>query len=116
MSDYGIKISEAGYDVKTCDDVNLILKSSFTLLKVFSAGTASLSGGTGSVYHGLGYKPQFLVYGLVDASTDYVLSSRTSNSLFSFDGIFASVSDNYLYFYADSTISSAYFYIFYETL
>lgn len=116
MADYGIKISQEGYDVKTCADLNLILKSDFTLLKVKASGTADTSTGFAQIYHGLGYKPQFLVYGIAEYPGDdpSVVFMETSNPLFEFNGVFAGVDDNYLYIYSDIYIPSSYYFIFFE--
>lgn len=118
MGDYGIKISEQGYDVKTAADINLILKTDFTLLKVAASGTVNISqpAGTAEVTHSLGYKPQFLVYALSQyvGDPDTVTFMETSNPIFEFVGAFASVDDNKLYIYADSNVVSCYYFIFYE--
>lgn len=125
MADYGIKISEEGYDVKTCDDVNLILKSSFTLLKVVFSGTIDLSTGSNTVTHGLGYIPQFLVFGLADGGggDDYILPANGNtywypNDFTTGDYIRVEADTTKLYFSVGSahgtSIESAYCYIFYE--
>ena len=62
MEDYGIKISELGYDVETADDMNLLLKSDFRLLKVALSGSINLVDEWTEIAHNLGYVPQFLVY------------------------------------------------------
>jgi hypothetical protein len=54
--DYGIKISQDGYDVKTCTDQQLVMSSEFDLLKLKITGTTT---GTGVVAHGLDYTPIF---------------------------------------------------------
>lgn len=117
MGDYGIKISATGFDVKTTTDINLLLKSSFTLLKVAVSGTATLvSGEFPPIEHNLGYKPQFLVYGLTQypSDPDSISFMETSNPIFEFVGTFASVDNTKLYIYADSYVVSAYYFIFYE--
>ena len=62
--DYGIKVSQAGYDVKTATDEHLVFKPSFNLIKVYAQGSLSISGSVGyiTITHNLGYVPQFLVY------------------------------------------------------
>ena len=56
MVDYGFKISQEGYDVKTCPDDKLVMSSKFNLLKTHLTGAVT---GTGTVAHGLGYAPIF---------------------------------------------------------
>ena len=53
MADWGFKVSQAGFDVKTCADKDLIMSSSFNALKVKTVG----SGSSTTVAHGLGYIP-----------------------------------------------------------
>lgn len=52
--DYGIKISQPGFDVLSCDDKDLIMTSRLNLLKTKATGTSSVS-----VAHGLSYTPIF---------------------------------------------------------
>lgn len=52
--DYGIKISQDGFDVKTCDDKDLIMTSKLNLLKTKATGVTSVA-----VAHGLDYTPIF---------------------------------------------------------
>ena len=54
MADWGFKVSREGYDVKTCNDKDLVMSSSFNLLKTKATGIAS-----GTVAHGLSYIPIF---------------------------------------------------------
>lgn len=54
--DYGIKISQDGYDVKTCTDQQLVMSSKFNLLKSKMTGTVT---GVSTVTHGLAYTPIF---------------------------------------------------------
>lgn len=51
---YGFKISQDGFDVKTCDDKDLVMSSKFDLLKTSATGTSSTA-----VAHGLSYVPIF---------------------------------------------------------
>jgi hypothetical protein len=64
MTNYGMAVSEPGFDVKTADDKNLSLKTGFTLLKVYSQGSMAVNGTqfTNTVSHNLGYIPQYLSY------------------------------------------------------
>lgn len=54
MADWGIKVSKPGFDVKTCDDKDLVMSSKFNQLKVASVGLTSTS-----YSHGLSYTPVF---------------------------------------------------------
>ena len=55
MGDWGIRISKPGFDVGTCADYDLVMSSSFNLLKTKSVGTTS-----GTVAHGLSYVPIYM--------------------------------------------------------
>lgn len=121
-SDYGIKISEEGYDVFTADDEHLILSTKTTLLKVKQQGSVNFSGGSAIIEHGLGYVPQFFAFGLAD-NDDYIISELNNTYWYPDeftigDYLRAEVDNNYLYLYAGSahgtSIVSAYYYIFYE--
>lgn len=54
MGDWGIKISEEGYDVKTATAQQLIMSNSYNALKVKMVGTTAVA-----VAHGLAYAPIF---------------------------------------------------------
>jgi len=69
--DYGIRISKAGFDVKTCDDVDCVLSSSFFSNIIHIKGNNS---GT-SITHDLGYLPSFLAYSKPSGKTYLVLAS-----------------------------------------
>lgn len=56
MSIFGIKISQEGFDVKTCDDKDLTLSSELNMLKNATIGAST---GAGAVAHGLSYIPMF---------------------------------------------------------
>lgn len=53
VNDYGIKISQEGFDVKTCEDKDLVMSSSFNMLKTHMVG----SGTNTTVAHNLSYTP-----------------------------------------------------------
>ena len=115
MTTHGIKVSESGYDVRTTDDLHLLLKSDFTLLKVFASGTTSVTGiGTLTIAHSLGYVPQFLVFTAYSSgSSRSVLSTGQIPGLFSADGT-VSYSDStnlYVTHYENATVK---YFIFYE--
>ena len=62
MSDYGIRISKAGTDVKTGTDKDMILTSKYSLLKghLSGTGTTTVTSGTTktiTITHNLGYIP-----------------------------------------------------------
>jgi hypothetical protein len=67
--DYGAKVSQKGYDVKTCADYLLVYSSAFRNLKIVASGTgsttipASGSGTTNTITftHSLGYLSPFIV-------------------------------------------------------
>ena len=76
MSDYGFKVSKAGYDVLTADIKDQIINSEANSLKTFTEGSSNISvsaysgAGTGigsaTINHALGYKPFFLTYYRLD--------------------------------------------------
>ena len=66
--DWGLKISEEGYDVGTATDKQLILSSSFDALKVKAVGKTS---GTANVAHGLSYIPAFFYMCELGTATKY---------------------------------------------
>ncbi len=66
MGDYGIAVSQKGYDVKTCADRKLVFSSAFQTLKVFNVYSATTTiPASGSNYitinHNLGYYAPFIV-------------------------------------------------------
>lgn len=65
MTDYGIKVSKPGYDVKTATPQQLVFSSKYPTLRIHSRGTGSVThtgGRISTIYHGLGYVPMFTVY------------------------------------------------------
>lgn len=67
--DYGFKISQEGYDVKTCTDQQLVMSSKFNLLKTCKTGAVT---GVGTVAHGLSYTPIFFaVQAVTGTATRY---------------------------------------------
>ncbi len=67
MSDYGIRISKDGVDVKTGADKDMVLTSKYSNLKGSLSGGGSAiigspAGGTITISHNLGYIPFALVY------------------------------------------------------
>lgn len=64
---YGIKVSQPGYDVKTAAKERLVFSSKYDTFKVFGVGSGSQVIGANSVVtvtiaHSLGYKPAFWVF------------------------------------------------------
>ena len=57
-SDYGLRVSKAGFDVKTCADKDCTVTSKYGSGVVHKIGSTS----PGTVNHGLGYIPQFFSY------------------------------------------------------
>lgn len=71
MSDYGIKISKDGGDVKTVPDSDVLLTSKFFFLKAFLQGndTVTVTGPgifSTTIEHNLGYFPAFVHYAIVN--------------------------------------------------
>ena len=74
MNDFGIKISQPGYDVKTAPKERLVFSSKYDTLKLFKSGSGSQAvpaatapwgpSGTATVTiaHNLSYKPAFMVF------------------------------------------------------
>lgn len=81
--DYGIKVSQEGFDVTTTTDDNLVMSSAFNMLKIVASGEVTITDagfnhGTGSqnlilaqttFAHGLGYTPGIIVYDTVPGTT-----------------------------------------------
>ncbi len=86
MADYGIKVSQPGYDVKTATPSQLSFSSKYQQLKVYSQGSGTLteSGSRmATINHGLGYVPMFIVHNTLDpfyqnlfgiGASDYLIS------------------------------------------
>jgi len=72
--DWGIKISQPGFDVLNCDEKNLAFSSKYQTLHIHSqgSGTVTDSGGrTVTITHNLGYVPKFLVHTQLDSASSY---------------------------------------------
>jgi hypothetical protein len=77
MGNWGIKVSQDGFDVKTCDDKDLVMSSKFELLRTKATGTVLV---TTDIPHGLSYIPIFFTnkpfitaghYSLIGECEDY---------------------------------------------
>jgi len=88
MGDYGIAVSQKGYDVKTCADRKLVFSSAFQTLKVFSThsvNTTIPSSGinTITINHNLGYYVPYIVVYNGSSNTN----RGTGNSYFFSDAV-----------------------------
>ena len=63
MADYGIKVSQAGYDVGTASIENLVISSGLNQWKISAKGSVTFTsdGQEILISHGLGYTPAYLV-------------------------------------------------------
>lgn len=99
MSNYGLKISKSGNDVKDCANNKLIFSSAWNNYKIFVAGTVNASINqsgssytTTTIYHGLGYIPAILGYWIItgcyplpslyDVQNIYIYYKIDSNNLY----------------------------------
>jgi len=66
--DYGLKVSQSGYDIASATDKQLVFSSEFNTLKVSSIGSGTAnpddvgSTVTVEISHGLGYVPAYTVF------------------------------------------------------
>ena len=76
-SDWGLKIAQTGFDVKTCADNQLIYSSKYSQLKIHSSGSGTYVATGAGIYgfsttlstHNLGYRPFFILW--VDLGSGY---------------------------------------------
>lgn len=91
MGDYGMAVSQKGYDVKTCADRFLVYSSAFQTLKIFNTYSVSTVIPSGSntntinITHNLGYYSSFII--VYNGSTTRGLGQ----SQFMTDGSFVSI-------------------------
>lgn len=87
MADWGFKVSQEGFDVKICDDKDLVVSSEFNMLKTSVVGTKTPAG---VVAHGLAYTPVFFTmrpfataghYGLVGDDASYTDSTNLTTAV-----------------------------------
>ena len=113
MADYGVKVSEDGYDVKTATDQNLSLKSGLDLIKMSKQGSVNLSYGLNYVYHNLGYAPQYLVFYWYFDNASF-LATYESNNFTAYVETFVDSEKLVILNPDPSYFESAYYYIFYQ--
>ena len=90
MADYGLKISKAGYDVKTATDKDFIFTSKYTAFKIFAEYTGTITfvtdgttaEGSTTITHDLGYKPAFLIMLGTASALDQLPFNRTSSAVY----------------------------------
>lgn len=87
MGDYGMKVSKEGFDVKTCEDKDLVMSSSFNLLK-----TKSVLHNGGTITHDLGYVPIYL-----SCNTGLIVGNAGSFEIDSFANTSSAYSGGTLY-------------------
>lgn len=81
MADWGIRVSKPGFDVGTCADYDLVMSSSFNLLKTKSVGTTA-----GTVAHGLSYVPIYMSCTKIGEGTVALMGQTFGASYPSIDG------------------------------
>jgi len=102
MADWGMKVSKEGFDVKTCSDDELVMSSSFNMLKNHMVGTTS-----GSVAHGLPYTPIFFATEQINGTSLLVGQQITSSPVV--------IDSNYIYAVSNITnVGTIHYYIFYQ--
>jgi len=112
MSDYGLKVSEIGVDVKTATDVQLVFSSELSTLKIAVEGqTSSTANGRRDIEitHNFGYIPGYITYWDVDSNAKFIngdtyLETVTGSKQAS---VWAWVDDTKLYLQLDSEESCA---------
>jgi len=110
--DYGIKVSEEGFDVFTAEDKNRSLKTGFRLLNVFDEGSLTVDAQPETITHNLGYEPQFLVW-VDEGSGIKSEGSGLATGYDTFATAFIDSSDLDIYASNDDGVK---YYIFYEPL
>lgn len=82
--DFGIKVSRQGVDVRTAEDIDLVMSSAFKTFKIVARGnyTVPKSGGvssvTASISHSLGYTPYVMMFATYDGGTSYIQTPTIS--------------------------------------
>lgn len=100
MTDFGIKISQDGYDAKTASIQNLVLTSKANQYKIHAQGTVSFTSVNQriNVAHNLSYTPAYLAFTKVSGNSYYNWQDPAQNYV---DGtnlsLFGSTSDTTSY-------------------
>lgn len=103
--DYGLKVSQNGFDASSATDSQLVMSSGFNLFKIVQSGTMTVTPATiaegrppydntplGQVAHNLGFVPAFLVYyiGKTGSTPDATVNANLPISFLSPNGAFSS--------------------------
>lgn len=104
MGDWGTKVSQKGYDVKTCADNELLFSSSFRTLQLTQSGLITAPAdalGTSfhAVSHGLGYLPAYMSF------------RKGADGEYRSDDL-AYIDDTFIYFNELPSETDYYYYIF----
>ena len=75
-SDYGLRISKSGYDVKTCTDEQCVLSSSFFNALIHKKGIQAYTTGY-TISHNLGYVPGYLAF-VKESGKSYITANQYS--------------------------------------
>lgn len=98
-----LKISKPGFDVKTCDDKDLIFSSELNTLKTAKVGTTS-----SNVAHGISYTPLFFAISKIDSTKWGIVGQNYHSGVPNIDST---------YFYPECVgDEEVKYYIFYQTL
>lgn len=116
-NDFGVKVSQAGFDVKTASSSNLYFSSSWPIMKIGLQGMLTLTGNPtlDTVNHNFGYPPFVMVWSHNNGFMPLEIGSITSKRVI-FNGVNAQSGDTLQYyifrnplninFKADKTLAS----------
>jgi len=104
--DYGIRISKNGYDVKTCDDVDCVLSSSYYNQIIHKQGHQPHTSGI-MISHDLGYVPNYLAF-IKPTGEDYITNTDAGGFRIT------SVNENYLFFKSEFSAEVELYYIIFK--
>jgi len=63
MADYGLRVSQPGYDVKTCTDAQCVYTSKYGSMKVRLSGSIALTGAAkATIVHSFTYNPNYFCF------------------------------------------------------
>ena len=71
-TDYGIRISKDGFDVKSCDDIDCVLSSSFFTQIIHMKGIDTSGTNPITITHDLGYIPSYLMFTKEASADDHI--------------------------------------------